>query len=174
MALTLAQLFAAFQQFREGTGEIRAAKLLAAWTLGSNGSAGALVASPTGTSNTGGVMLGLSNSAPGNIITPQNTGRVAINICGVVAQNTSGDGANWNIRTGTGAAPANGAALTGTVTGGTQSMTFLTGVLKIPFAISSYVVGLTIGTPLWIDLAFAAVTGGTVTMTQVMTTAFEF
>jgi hypothetical protein len=53
-------------------------------------------------------------------------------------------------------------------------MTFLTGVLKIPFSITTYVTGAAVGTALWIDLVLVAATAGTATMTQVMTTAFEF
>jgi hypothetical protein len=136
--------------------------------------AGALVASPTGVTNTSGLMLGLSNLSATNIITPLVTGRVSISISGVVAQSATADGAIWHIRTGTGTAPSNGGALTGTQSGGQQSMTYLTGVLKVPFSIESYVTGAAVGTPLWIDLVLGSVTAGTATMTQVMTTAFEF
>lgn len=136
--------------------------------------AGALVAAPTGITNTSGLMLGLSNLSASNIITPQVTGRICITICGVVAQSATADGAFWHIRTGTGTAPSNGGALTGTQSGAQQSMTFLTGVLKVPFSITTYVTGLTAGTAVWIDLVLAAVTAGTATMTQVMVTAFEF
>lgn len=136
--------------------------------------AGALVASPTGTTSTTGVMMGLSNLQAGNIITPQVTGRVCIMISGVIAQSATADGAKWAIRTGTGTAPANGAALTGADAGGEESMTFLTGVLKVPFCIVAYVTGAALGTALWIDLRLAAVTAGTATMTQVNVVAFEF
>lgn len=136
--------------------------------------AGALVASPTGTTSATLVMMGLAASSASNIITPQVTGRICIMISGVMAQSTTADGAIWEIHTGTGSAPANGAATTGTLAGGQQSMTFLTGVLKVPFCIVAYVTGLTLGTAVWIDLAFARVTGGTATATQVMVSAFEF
>ncbi len=141
---------------------------------GQNPVAGALVASPTGITNTSGLMLGLSNLSASNIITPLYTGRLLITICGVIAQSTTADGAFWHIRTGTGTAPSNGGALTGTQSGGQQSMTFLTGVLKVPFSITTFVTGLTLGTAVWTDLVLAAVTGGTATMTQVMTSITEF
>ena len=135
--------------------------------------AGVRVASPAGIANTSGLMLGLSNLGAANIITPQVTGRVCITISGVVAQSTTADGAFWHIRTGTGTAPSNGGALTGTQSGGQQSMTFLTGVLKVPFCLTTIVTGLTLGTAAWIDLVLGTVTGGTATMTEVMVSAFE-
>lgn len=140
---------------------------------GQNPVAGTLVASPTGIANTSGLMLGLSNLSASNIITPAYTGRILIVINGVVAQSTTADGAFWHIRTGTGTAPSNGGALTGTQSNGQQSMTFLTGVLKIPFSIQTIVTGLTLGTAVWIDLVLGTVTGGTATMTQVTVSALE-
>lgn len=140
---------------------------------GQNAVAGTLVASPTGISNTSGLMLGLSNSSASNIITPVYTGRVLITIQGVVAQSGTGNGAFWHIRTGTGTAPSNGGALTGTQSNGQQSMTFLTGVLKVPFSITTIVTGATLATALWIDLVLGTVTAGTATMTQVTVSAVE-
>ncbi len=140
---------------------------------GQNPVAGTLVAAPTGIANTGGLMLGLSASSASNIITPLFTGRVHITIQGVIAQSTTADGAFWHIRTGTGAAPANGAALTGTQSNGQQSMVFLTGVLKVPFSITTIVTGLALATAVWIDLVLGTVTGGTATASQITVTAFE-
>lgn len=135
---------------------------------GQNAVSTSLTASPSGIANTGGLMLGLNTT-----ITPVYTGRIHITICGVVAQSTTADGAFWHIRTGTGTAPTNGAALTGTQSGGQESMVFLTGVLKVPFSISTIVTGATLATALWIDLVLGTVTGGTATMTQVDIAAFE-
>lgn len=134
---------------------------------------GGLVAAPAGITNTSGLMLGCSNITAACIITPQVTGRVMVWINGVIAQSTTADGAFWHIRYGTGTAPSNAGALVGTQIGGQQSMTFLTGLLKIPFAIQAYVTGLTLGTAVWLDLVLAAVTGGTATMTQVQLDAME-
>jgi hypothetical protein len=128
---------------------------------------------PTGTSSATVVMMGLSNLNSALIITPQVTGRVLVQINGVIAQSTTADGAIFDIRMGTGTAPANGAAPSGTVYGGQMSMTFLTGVLKVPFSITALVTGLTVGTAYWIDIDLARVTGGTATMTQVCVSAFE-
>jgi hypothetical protein len=135
---------------------------------------GALVASPTGTTSATGVMLGLSNTAAANIITPAKTGRVLIMINGVVTNSAAGDGAFWHIRTGTGAAPANGAAPSGTQSGGQQSFTETAISLTVsPFAIQAIVTGLALATPVWIDLVLGRLTGGTATMTQVNTSAIE-
>ena len=136
---------------------------------------GAVVGLPGGISNNSGLMLGLSDLSSSNIITPKTSGRLSITICGVVKQSTTADGAFWHIRTGTGTPPINGGALAGTQSGCQQSMTFLTGVLAVPFSITAFVTGLnTTGVSVWIDLVLGTATGGTATMTQVGTTAFEF
>jgi hypothetical protein len=122
---------------------------------------------PTGTTSTAGVMMGLAQA-----ITPQVTGRILVTVCGVVAQSTTADGATWQIRVGTGSAPANAAALTGTAYGSLQSMTF-TGVLKVPFSLTALVTGLTVGTAAWVDVSLAAVTAGTATMTSVACSVTE-
>ena len=123
---------------------------------------------PTGTTNTTGLMMGLNQT-----MTPVKSGNVLVTICGVVANSTTADGATWQIRAGTGGAPANAAALTGTAYGSLQAMTYLTGVLKVPFSVTALITGLTIGTAIWIDMSLAAVTGGTATATSVAVSAVE-
>src|SRR5271157_655935 len=75
---------------------------------------------PSGTTNTTGLMMGLNQT-----MTPVKSGNVLVTICGVVANSTTADGATVQIRAGTGAAPTNAAALTGTAYGSLQTMTFL-------------------------------------------------
>jgi hypothetical protein len=128
---------------------------------------------PTGTTNTTGLMMGLSNTNSALILTPIMTGRIFITICGVVANTTTADGAKWQIRAGTGAAPANAAALTGTAYGSLQQMTFLTGVLSAPFSCTALITGLAVGTAVWLDISLGANTAGTATMTSVAVSAFE-
>lgn len=123
---------------------------------------------PTGTTNTTGLMMGLNK-----IITPVRSGNLQVTICGVVANSTTADGAKWQIRAGTGSAPANAAVLTGTAYGSLQQMTFLTGLLSIPFSITALITGLTIGTAVWIDLSLGANTGGTATVTSVAVSVNE-
>ena len=71
-------------------------------------------ADPTGTNNATGLMMGLAGA-----ITPLTTGRLLIMLSGTLANATAiADGANVQLRYGTGAAPANADALTGTPVGG--------------------------------------------------------
>src|SRR5439155_1649764 len=67
---------------------------------------------PTGTADTTGKMMGLAGA-----ITPQVTGNIRIAVCGSIANNTIADGGKLQIRVGTGTAPNNGDALTGTAYG---------------------------------------------------------
>lgn len=131
-------------------------------------------ANPTGTTNTTGLMMGLAGA-----ITPLYTGRVFISIVGCLSNNTgtAGNGAKVHIRTGTGSAPTNGAALTGTV----QGSAFLTSVLERAtandlqtFTLTAIVQGLTLGTAIWIDIGLAAVVGGTGRAESISISAFEF
>src|SRR5438309_1082651 len=71
--------------------------------------ASATPADPTGTTDTTGKMMGLAIA-----VTPLVTGRLKIFVSGSAANNTINDGAAVQIRYGTGTAPVNGAALTGT------------------------------------------------------------
>lgn len=124
---------------------------------------------PTGTANTTGLMMGLAGS-----ITPKITGRVHITICGTIFNPTAiADGAKVQIRTGTGTVPGNGGALAGTVAGGFVQYIASTVLGKVPFTVSAIVSGLTLNTALWIDVALAAVTGGTATLTDISLTAME-
>ena len=68
-------------------------------------------ADPTGTNSTTGLMMGLAGA-----ITPAATGTVLITIGGVAGNSTTADGANMQIRTGTGTAPANGTFPAGVAT----------------------------------------------------------
>lgn len=128
---------------------------------------------PTGTTSTTGVMMGIAGA-----ITPVVTGRVFIMISGTL-NNTTGDaGAQVQLRTGTGAAPANGAALTGTTRGGpvkgqATSSGATTTPLITPFSCNAIVTGLTVGTAIWIDVELAAITAGTATVTGLSLSAYE-
>ena len=112
-------------------------------------------ANPSGTTNTTGLMMGLAGA-----ITPVYTGRVMITVCGDISNGTSADGAKVQIRYGTGAAPANAAALTGTTAGALVNMTAAANAQKCPFSLTAIVTGLTLATAIWIDVGLA-VTGRT-------------
>lgn len=117
-------------------------------------------ADPTGTTDTTGKMMGLAGS-----ITPITTGRLLIIISGNLTNSTAaaGDGAKAQIRYGTGSAPANAAALTGTTVGNQVSSVLerATASDLQAFTCQAIVTGLTIGTAYWIDIALAAIVGGT-------------
>lgn len=125
-------------------------------------------ANPTGTTSTTLVMMGLAES-----FTPVFSTRMEISICGNIAQSTTADGAGVQLSYGTGTAPANAAAVTGTQVGSLTTMTFLTGVLLVPFSLTAIVTGLTAGTAYWVDLALKAVTGGTASVTNLSVSVCE-
>lgn len=124
-------------------------------------------ADPTGTTNTTGLMMGLAGT-----ITPTTT-RILVTISGTIANGTATNGAQVQIRTGTGAAPANAAALTGTTAGALVQFTQALAAQKVPFCCSAIITGLTVGTARWIDVGLAAITAGTATITGVSITAHD-
>ena len=129
----------------------------------------ATVASPTGTTSLTGVMMGLAGA-----FTPSTTGRLFLMISGTCSNTTATDGVSFQIRYGTGTAPANAASLTGTATGSAGSATIAATNNKEQFNLQALITGLVIGTAYWYDLSLAAVTGGTASVTAVTLTALEF
>jgi hypothetical protein len=129
-------------------------------------------ANPTGTTDTAGKMMGLAGS-----ITPTQTGRMMIVVTGNLSNSTAaaGDGAKTQIRYGTGSAPANAAALTGTTAGSLISMLLerATASDPFPFCVAAVVTGLTVGTAYWVDLSLAAITGGTAILTNLSISIVE-
>jgi hypothetical protein len=126
---------------------------------------------PTGTANTAAeLMMGMAGS-----ITPVGTGTVLITICGNITNSSASDGWKYQIRHGTGTAPTNTAAATGTADGTDVSGALGTGTNRatMPFSISALVTGLTANTAYWIDMSLAAVTGGTATLANVNIIAIE-
>src|SRR5262249_50577600 len=102
---------------------------------------------PAGTASLVGVMMGLAGS-----FTPTRSGRALIIICGDVANSVIADGAKFQIRFGTGTAPANAAALTGTAAGALVVMTDGVAAQQMPFSVQAVVTGLTLSTAYWLDL----------------------
>ena len=114
---------------------------------------------PATTTSTTGVMMGLAGA-----ITPVGSGKILIVINGDTDSDTAGDGTKIGIRYGTGTAPTNGAALTGTAVGTTPNAVNANLALnadRYPFSVAAVVTGLTPSTVYWVDLSLAAVTGGT-------------
>jgi hypothetical protein len=136
-------------------------------------------ADPSITTSSTGVMMGLGSSAT---IRPTATGKINIQISGDIDNSSGGASALVQIRYGTGTAPANGAALTGTTLGArpvyTQSnATGLLGLTFSPgrgnFSLSGVVSGLLIGTIYWIDISLATAGSGTARIRNVTITANE-
>ena len=125
-------------------------------------------ADPTGTTSTTLVMMGLAGS-----IQLQGSGRILLMLSGECGSGTTANGTGVQLSYGTGTAPTNGAALTGTQVGGLPIFTSLTGVLRNNFALQAIVSGLTVGTTYWLDAAVKAVTAGTSTITNLSLTAIE-
>ena len=140
-----------------------------------------LTAAPTGRSSATLVALGLNT-----VYTPRATGRVAVFASGVIGNGTSTDGFTYNLYYGTGAAPANNDAVSGTAIASLQTVTsVVTSALTVPFALHGAVENLVAdainsrgatvaGTTYWFDIMFSYVTGGTVTLTNVNLLVFEF
>lgn len=125
-------------------------------------------ADPTGTNNTTGLMMGLAGS-----ITLAFSGRVLVMLSADIANNTGTDGAKAQLYFGTGAAPANAAALTGTTIGGLVNFTLALAAQRVPIALQGVVTGLTVGSTYWFDASLAAVTGGTANLRNVSLTVVE-
>lgn len=122
------------------------------------------VTNPAGTTNTTtGVMMGL-----GYTYTPTYTGNVEVNIT-FDSVNSGGvnDGALFQLRYGTGAAPANAGAVVGTALGGNIDFVSATVNERAPVALSGVAKGLTLGTTYWFDVQLTAVGGGTATIQDV-------
>lgn len=125
-------------------------------------------AAPTWTTSATAVMM-----AVGWAITPANTTRVMVVVSGQMANDTINDWVTVALRYGTGTAPVNGAAVTGTLIGIAQTQTSLVGAAKSGFCISGIVSGLTLATAYWFDLSLLAITGGTATVTGVSVSLVE-
>jgi len=125
-------------------------------------------ASPTGTSSTSGVMMGLAKA-----ITPTNTGNVMMILNGSGANNTINDSCQVAVRYGTGTAPTNGAALTGTAPGLPILWTNISAGFSYPWSAAIVATGLTIGTPYWVDASLTAVSGGTCSIASITVSLME-
>jgi hypothetical protein len=127
----------------------------------------AVIAPAAITNTSGGLMAGLAGS-----ITPVRSGKVFVTISGFGQNGTAGSGTDVTMRYGTGTAPVNGAALTGTSIGARSIGVSSTALARVPFSVSAVITGLTLGTPIWLDLQHAAFTSGSSTI-QVAISAYE-
>ena len=126
-------------------------------------------ASPTGTTSTAGVMMGLGSAAT---LTPEKSGMVFVTVWGYGTNSNNNASYKTTLYYGTGGAPANAAPLTGT------SVATIVGNpgnsnQSIPFSMTAIIGPLTLGTAYWFDLALAA-SAGTATLSEASITAAEF
>ncbi len=105
-------------------------------------------------------------------MTPGSTGRVLIMWTGDITSNATAQTDTLQMVYGTGAAPANNTAVTGTAFGGELAWVSLTGQLTVPFSLVGLATGLTVGTPYYFDIA-AKGSAGTVALTNMNFCAVE-
>lgn len=140
-------------------------------------------ANPTAITSAGGLMAGLGAAAAAFIITPQVTGRILVLVTGDIVESATAQTGTLQLRSGTGTAPANAAALAGTTVGGAVSFTSLTGVLTVPFSLIAIITGLAVpsinslgvtgaAVPVWLDLGCTS-SAGSIQPTNLTCTAIE-
>lgn len=123
------------------------------------------------------VMCGLGAAATNPLVfTPSKTGNVFIDCSFMASNSLLGDGGKVIFVYGTGSAPANGAAATGT--GITDANTALWGSSFAanawePFFLTGELTGLALNTQIWFDFQIEAITGGTFTVNNVFAAISE-
>jgi hypothetical protein len=127
--------------------------------------------SPAGTTTTGpGVMMGMGATLK---ITPVRSGKVMLTIVGSMASSVAANSAVAVLYYGTGTAPANGVAPTGTSVGGLIVGHSATATYQLPFSASGLVTGLALGTQIWFDLRLNSSSGASTASVVVTGSAFE-
>jgi hypothetical protein len=146
------------------TGTLNSARL--AWD-----GATALVtpANPTATTSTSAVHMGVGGTCT---ITPLFSSRLFVVIQGVAANSATNQVTGLQLRFGTGTAPTNGTAATGTLVGAQQAITVAGGNTSSGFSLSGIVTGRTPGVAVWFDVA-VFVSANTGTLTGITFTAHE-
>lgn len=127
-------------------------------------------ANPTGTTNTGAIlMMGLGSTIT---YTPVLTGKLWVCFTCQGLNNTANDGGALSILYGTGTAPANQAAATGTPMvsgwGSTLTPSNATGV-----AVSGKITGLALNTPVWVDAGIQCLLGGSASILNITCSIME-
>jgi hypothetical protein len=126
---------------------------------------------PTGTANTSaGVMMGAGSTCS---LTPSYSTRVRFEIIGNLTNTVAGAGTQPELVYGTGGAPSNGAAATGTVLGKRVNFNPPNSNNSAPFNLSGIATGLTAGTAYWFDINLVA-GAGTASIASLSCNAMEF
>lgn len=126
-------------------------------------------ANPTATTSVTAVHMGVGSTCT---ITPTFSTRLFFVIQGVAMNSTTNQVTGVQLRFGTGAAPANGAAATGTLVGSQQAITVAGGNTSSGFSLSGIVTGRTPAVAVWFDVA-AFVSANTGTITNLTCTSYE-
>ncbi|MHC2536003.1 hypothetical protein [Bradyrhizobium diazoefficiens] len=127
---------------------------------------------PTGTSSTSATMAGMGATCK---ITPTASGRVRFTIEGRASNSIAGSGIALQLLEGTGTAPSNGGAVSGSSPSGlTPILTSASAGSPTFFSVTGQATGLTLGTQVWFDLSQAAFTSGTATISAAACNAMEF
>lgn len=124
---------------------------------------------PAGTTSLTGVMMGTGAEFE---LTPSKSGNYLITYAGTIANNTQPNGGALQLRYGTGAAPANGAALTGTALVSSAAYAAINNQATV-FSMTRYLPGLSVGTTYWLDVSLAALVGGTASVAGVYVSVVE-
>jgi len=127
--------------------------------------------SPAGTVSNTMVMCGMGSSVP---FTPSATGTVLVVVTFRGLSNASNTYGGSQIRYGTGTAPANGAAASGTATGPIcyYPQTLAAGTY-VPMAQQTMIANLTVGTAYWFDLSILSNTTNNYSVTNVFWSIIE-
>lgn len=121
-----------------------------------------LPSDPTGTTSLTFVMMGFAIA-----FTPTTSGIISVFGLGAAENSNAANGCYYKIMYGTGTAPINGAAVTGSDTGNTNGNGFdrFNAANKLePFPIEGLASGLIVGTAYWFDVAIKSITAGTATI----------
>ena len=141
------------------TGVTKSAQL---WQSSRNAFTSYAGSSPTGTASATAVQMGLGSSWA---ITPSFSGRLRIVVCGWVALSAGDTNGFINATYGTGTAPANGAAKTGTFLASTDIIIATADVSgAVPFAFEYEAAGLSLSTAYWVDLTLRSNSGATISV----------
>lgn len=140
----------------------------------SNGTAGATLTAwptnPTGTTSLTGVMMGLGGTCA---LTPISTGRVFVTFNVNMTNNNVAGSTFGRVQYGTGTAPANAAAISGTALS-QNAVATASNTTSFAGTRGGIILGATPGIALWFDMAVGAIGAGTAALTNVDCSAFEF
>lgn len=131
------------------------------------GNASTTSATPTNTTSTS-----LVHMAVGGTLTPTRSPRALLCLSGQ-GSNSGANSITVQLRYGTGTAPVNGAAATGTAVGAAQILGGVTADERSGFAWAVPVSGLSIGTAYWIDVAVKANIAGTASVFDITVAGVE-